>query len=531
MIETQKIWTSTQLPTLPSVAIRLLDLSKDSDTGVKEVIAVIKTDPAISAKIVKAANSSFFGFKSQVTSIDRAVPLLGMTVVTSLALSFSLVDGAMTEGPIAKHFNSYWVQSVAQAVANELLGKECGGGLECEYFLAGLLTDVGRLAMLKTIPNEYLQVVEAAVDTECPVYDTDTETESLGINHIEIGHQLMDQWNFPESLIDSLRFHHASRSHILEMTYVPHFDLIKSTAIAAATGEYFAGNNMVRALERIRELSSEFFGFSEADLEDFLTRARARTEDAGELLSIDTCLLGQANELMVQANEQLAELALQEHASSTKIVARSLSLEREKQDLEFRNRKLQQRVTRDPLTNVHNRRFFDEFLQNETNRCSRQAAPVGLLFIDVDNFKRVNDKYGHQFGDQVLQSVAAVFPRAVRQNDVTARFGGEEFIVLATDVTPETLSAMAERVRASVESETITYEQQPIGVTVSIGGAVATPDINDAGFCKRLVAEADAAMYACKQNGRNQIAVRCLDSEIRNPNQVLESADVREAVT
>ena len=109
MIDPTKIWSSSQLPTLPSVAIHLLELSKDPETEIRDVIEVIKTDPAISAKILKSTNSSFFGFNSKVTSIDRAVPLLGTTVVTSLALSFSLVDAAMTTGPMVEHYNAYWM--------------------------------------------------------------------------------------------------------------------------------------------------------------------------------------------------------------------------------------------------------------------------------------------------------------------------------------------------------------------------------------------------------------------------------------
>jgi HD-like signal output (HDOD) protein len=123
MANFEKIWSSTQLPTLPTVALRLIELSKDRETEIRDVIEVIKSDPAITAKILKATNSSFFCFRSQITTIDRAVPLLGKTLVTSLALSFSLVEAAMTTGPLAAHYNAYWRLSIIQACAAETLAK------------------------------------------------------------------------------------------------------------------------------------------------------------------------------------------------------------------------------------------------------------------------------------------------------------------------------------------------------------------------------------------------------------------------
>ena len=120
MIDPSKIWSAPQLPTLPAVAVRLVELSKQPDLEIRDVIELIKADPAISAKILKSTNSSFFGFTSEVTSIDRAVPLLGTTMVTSLALSFSLTDMAMKTGSLVDHYQSYWTQSVIQGIADHM---------------------------------------------------------------------------------------------------------------------------------------------------------------------------------------------------------------------------------------------------------------------------------------------------------------------------------------------------------------------------------------------------------------------------
>ena len=121
MIDLQKIWTSPQLPTLPNVAVRLLELSKNPEAPTGDLIDLIKTDPAIVAKILKAANSSRYGVRSQVKSIEQAVPLLGRTAVSSLALSFSLAQDSIASGPTAEHYRDCWLQSAVEAAAAELL--------------------------------------------------------------------------------------------------------------------------------------------------------------------------------------------------------------------------------------------------------------------------------------------------------------------------------------------------------------------------------------------------------------------------
>ncbi|MCA9093727.1 MAG: HDOD domain-containing protein, partial [Planctomycetaceae bacterium] len=146
-MDPSKIWSSTTLPTLPAAAVKLLEMSRNPETEIRDIADVIKRDPALSAKILKSANSTFFGLSSKVSSVDRAVPLLGTTLVTSMALSFSLSESAMSDGPMAEYYKDYWWQSVVQASAAEccavILADRSAGP---EFFQAGLLMDLGRLA-------------------------------------------------------------------------------------------------------------------------------------------------------------------------------------------------------------------------------------------------------------------------------------------------------------------------------------------------------------------------------------------------
>ncbi len=184
----QTIWSSSQLPTLPAVAVQLLELAEEPHPEIHKIARIIKTDPAITAKILKSINSSYFAFRNEVTSIDRAVPLLGATMVTSLALSFSLVEAAMTSGPLADHYQRYWMKSVLQAVAGEMLGERTK--VKDQFFLGGLLADLGRLAMLKTIGRDYAPVLEEAEENQRNLRDV--EQERLGFDSVEVGVKLME---------------------------------------------------------------------------------------------------------------------------------------------------------------------------------------------------------------------------------------------------------------------------------------------------------------------------------------------------
>ncbi|MEV4276643.1 GGDEF domain-containing protein [Actinoplanes xinjiangensis] len=153
----------------------------------------------------------------------------------------------------------------------------------------------------------------------------------------------------------------------------------------------------------------------------------------------------------------------------------------------------------DALTGLRTRRYFTDALSLECRRAGRTGHGVGLLVIDVDHFKSINDGYGHPAGDQVLREVSHRLAAATRAGAVVARYGGEEFVVLAPHTGPEDLLALAERLRSAVADLPIAVDDQLLGVTVSIGAAAETHPEPDA-----LLRIADEALYAAKAAGRNR---------------------------
>lgn len=163
----------------------------------------------------------------------------------------------------------------------------------------------------------------------------------------------------------------------------------------------------------------------------------------------------------------------------------------------------------DMLTGVNNRRFLEQRLGEEVDRCQRNGEPLSCLFLDIDYFKAINDNHGHQAGDYVLKQVAGSIKSLLRNNDVLARYGGEEFVSLLSNLDESNLKAIAERIRSTVEGLEIVFEGKIIKVTISIGASTYCVSRHrlsgSADVAVRLIEAADAALYRAKHNGRNRI--------------------------
>ncbi len=162
----------------------------------------------------------------------------------------------------------------------------------------------------------------------------------------------------------------------------------------------------------------------------------------------------------------------------------------------------------DPLTGVHNRRYFDERLLEEAVLGLRKASPLACLLLDVDHFKRVNDDYGHQVGDWVLREVAGRIKGQLRLSDSLARYGGEEFAALLSQTDERSALAIAERIRASVAGRPFELaEQGPLRITLSVGIGMleAVQSADPASAASAMVASADKALYRAKDAGRNRV--------------------------
>lgn len=173
-----------------------------------------------------------------------------------------------------------------------------------------------------------------------------------------------------------------------------------------------------------------------------------------------------------------------------------------------KNKELQVLSITDSLTGLYNRKHFMEVLAGEVARFRRNKCPFTVMMIDTDHFKKYNDTFGHQMGDALLKKIAAIFTKSLRNVDYASRYGGDEFIILLTEVEKERALEVAERIRGLVAAETLSHDTDRVAVTVSIGVA-AFPEHGDTP--EAIIASADGALYHAKRNGRNRVVLTTCD--------------------
>jgi diguanylate cyclase (GGDEF)-like protein len=161
-------------------------------------------------------------------------------------------------------------------------------------------------------------------------------------------------------------------------------------------------------------------------------------------------------------------------------------------------------MTQDPLTALLNRRELQDRFAAELAFARRHGAPLAVLLMDIDRFKHINDEYGHLVGDIVLREAASTLTRALRTEDVFARYGGDEFALAVRGIDRSGVEALAERMRASVQDMTLGGSSGELKVTVSLGVAMLAPDHADV---DALMADADKALYRAKELGRNRVVI------------------------
>jgi diguanylate cyclase (GGDEF)-like protein len=194
----------------------------------------------------------------------------------------------------------------------------------------------------------------------------------------------------------------------------------------------------------------------------------------------------------------------EEHALAVEL---EYKVQERTRELEIANKELLRLSNLDGLTQLYNRRYFDNILSKEISRLQRSSSPISLLMCDIDYFKRFNDTYGHLAGDDCIRLVASVIRNRCRRiSDIAARYGGEEFAVILPDTNAEDALAIAESIRQELEAKKITHGNSSVKnvVSISIGVATITPTAHSTS--EKLISLADEALYKSKSDGRNRVS-------------------------
>lgn len=476
-----------KLPTLPGIAMKILEVVRDKEASLKQIADTISNDPSLSAEILKAINSPFYGLSKKVTSVHHAVNLLGISTIKSLALSFSLIKNFRNRESGEFDHTKYWKDSLIGAVSTKLIAEKVAPEFAEDCFFLGLLQNIGTLTLVNSMPKQY-NLVMAEISND-GYQDHEAEKQIFGVDHMEVGAYLARSWGLPETFSAPIGYHHQP-----ETLSTDDVDIQMYTRIVHLS-------SLIIELFNSREMS-----LSLGVLEHW-TQKYAFTD------KLNVCQLGSAINQKTQPLFALFDIEIKEEIDYDELInAAKIELANLSQDLindllqkRCEIESLRQQVDRDSMTQLNNHQRFKDLLDQEISRSERYNAPLSVIITDIDHFKSVNDTFGHPAGDKVIKTIADRLKQGLRESDHIARYGGEEFAIILTETALNDALLVAERLRESIESLKIIYEDQAINVTMSFG--LAAFPVGGSISREELVKSADTALYEAKGQGRNRCCV------------------------
>ena len=492
---------TTKLPTLPVVAGRILDALRKEEFSSRELAELIAIDPALTIRILSLANSPFYSAQGKIDSIQRAIDVLGLNSVKNLALSFSIVDSMKGDGNIGFNYNEFWQESIMRAVAATAAGRLLNICAE-EVFIIGLLADIGKVLISLVRPNDYLEVMREV--RAAGFKDYESERRKYSYSHEDVGSNALRIWGIPEVIYMPISVHH---NDIDDSGKYANF--IRLIHIGDMVSEIYFHSPHGGAMERLCKLMNEKWGIKQDEVLLFVDDAAKMGSDILASFDIPSEQLRPYSQLLQEANDEMFRLNMTYDQLLRRYAGEKEKAERLADELKEANRMLQTLAVTDGLTGLHNFRYFHVELQKEMARARRHMHSVSLVMLDIDNFKQINDNYGHLSGDIVLKSLAGLIRESIRVVDTTARYGGEEFSLILPETDMKGATFVAEKLRKSIEANSVVINSIKIRVTVSMGICVYEPMKKELSE-DEIIKAADRALYNSKRAGKNRLSIATL---------------------
>jgi len=490
----ERVLKSPRLPSLPTIALEVIELVQQKNVDIKQIADTIKMDPALSSKILKTVNSSFYGQAYSISTISHALVVLGLNSVKTLALGFSLVNNLADQGGEGFDHMEFWKRSLFTATASKALAQKAGVVQQEEAFLGGLLMDLGMLTMNQTLGNEYNSLIAKTGNVHSKLLEL--EQSELDLTHAEVGAKLAESWSLPTLLSGAIRFHHNPGESGLDCRKV-----VQCVSLGNIVADIFVlpEDETGQALENFKDKAVEWCSIPEEECEELLKDIHNQTKEMQRLFDLPTGGLGNVDDILANANEAMLNLTMQAQQQS-------VQLEKQAAELQEQNQQLEDKAYTDQLTGSANRRAFDEYIE-ECYTAASAAAPASMLFMDIDKFKVFNDTHGHAVGDEVLIKFAKTVETAVGDDGRVFRYGGEEYAIICKNTPRKAAAQLAEHVRKTVESDCkiVKDDGTELGVTCSIGVACHEGDTFSSAAI--LIKASDKGVYAAKEGGRNCVRV------------------------
>lgn len=482
-----EILACQSLPSLPAIAVQVLELTSDQNVSMDELAQLIQTDQAMAAKILRTVNSSFYALRERCTTIRKALVMLGLSPVKSLVLGFSLVNSIDMDEDSAFDYVAYWRRGLYTAAAAKSVADLAGyTDTADECFLSGLLQDIGMIALLQTLGDRYLDLVLSTEGDHSKLVAA--ELNELEVQHPDIGATLAERWRLPEELTVPIKYHERPGAAPED-----HQTISRAVAIGNMAHDALTNDEPAPALRRYYKACERWFGLSEADAEAAFRRFAEGVEELSDLFNLETGATHDTDKLLQDAEASLIRIAEEEpHVSAHCDQLHTLLIGEE---------------LNDPLTGLLGPSGFASALASTFAVIAETDEPIAVAQIVIDGLDTVQERAGVLASDAVLiRAVAFLQQMFEPMGAIVCRVGSSIMSVIIPGSESRQLAGEFEQFRARFDASTAqlltTSEVNRSTVRISVGLASTKPGAE--GHLKThdsLLAAATKAVQAARTAG------------------------------
>jgi diguanylate cyclase (GGDEF)-like protein len=495
----KRIESLSYLPTTVAVAMKFIELGKNPDAEPSEYAKVISSDSSLASKLLALANSSWFGVRNKVTKPQMAVNLLGLGTVRTLAISYCLTGLHNELRLTPDESRMFWSASLCKAVAAKQYALHFEEKNAEEAFTAALFTDFALPVMFAAAKDQILPLIQdATIDRKTRL---ERERATCHLDHAEIGRIIAQKLELPDVFVDAVAFHH---NHDSLKEFMEH-SIVADAVYAASLFPHSLNAWNPQDADELRHFIAAQTASKPLDVNIYLDACQKEFNQLYAYFESGGTPELKLADLLEVATREAADNTTRLMGTVQELMREAASAGKEMHQILSRQTQLEQAATRDPLTGALNREGFTQRTEELIAKASRYGIPFGVLYLDLDHFKTLNDTLGHSFGDAALQKLVAVVQEGIRPNDFIGRLGGDEFVVILSECDDPQLTQIAERLVSQIAAVSISRGKvSDAHITVS-AGLLAIPPRSPASTLENLIHAADELMYQSKRTGGNRV--------------------------
>ena len=511
----KKLLEKAKMPTLPIVAQKLVALCRDEKATFADFARVIESDPGLASGILRVTNSAYYGLRHKVTTLERAISVLGLKYVKMNSLGFHLATALSKFTEKGFDMASFWQQNLLRGVIARQLARSYYPERPDEAFLIGLLQDCGIPLLVEAYGEEYTQMWEESHGSQASLFKL--EQEVFEFNHLDTAEALTHEWALPDILAKPISSHHRRPSD------EPTSDEMQRLCQIS----YFIGtlslNNPAAISDEdliLPDFARKVFNLDENGLNRLIRNAHQEFTNISQLFTEILPERIEVAQLVFQAHALLSDLSAEATREIFILEDEVKHLRQRFADLSNSVEEYEQKAETDDLTGLAVRDPLCRYLDNACWKVKHSESSLTVIFLDIDNFGDVNNYHSHAAGDRLLQELAGQLNNLFGDRGCVARYGGDEFVValMGLQLKPavkltNVLLDKIRKVRIAVRGENKTTN---ISISCSVGMLFCAEGAKP-GNSTRVLELADEQMYQVKKHGKNNMRYQIIPPDQTNP--------------